>query len=243
MKRTIAKSLFYLALITTAIFVLSGYGYQWNIWELGTAFTLLRYSAYGAIGLSVVLFGVFFYVKDTGFKSITLVALGFLMTISVTVTALYWQHQAGQVPPIHDITTDLNSPPEFVAMVRLRADAPNPPDYAGEETAAAQREAYPNVQPLIVNRDLQEVMDSAVLLVTDRGWELVAVNRNDGRIEATEKLAWFGFKDDVVLRFSEEEDGTRVDMRSKSRIGRSDIGVNADRILRFLRDLEDELNS
>jgi uncharacterized protein (DUF1499 family) len=62
-------------------------------------------------------------------------------------------------------------------------------------------------------------------------------NRNDGRIEATEKLPWFGFKDDVIHRFTETDEGTRVDMRSKSRIGRGDIGVNADRIDNFLRDL------
>jgi len=79
------------------------------------------------------------------------------------------------------------------------------------------------------------------MIVSDRGWKLVSINRQDGRIEATEKLAWFGFKDDVVFRVTETDEGTRVDMRSKSRIGRSDVGVNADRISQFLSDLEAQL--
>ena len=69
----------------------------------------------------------------------------------------------------------------------------------------------------------------------------MSINRQDGRVEATEKLAWFGFKDDVVFRVSETSEGTRVDMRSKSRIGRSDVGVNADRIRQFLTDLESRI--
>jgi uncharacterized protein (DUF1499 family) len=233
-----ARVLLYLSLATAGVFILSGYGYQWNIWELGTGFMLLRYSAYTAIGLTVVSGISYWFLKDSVFRAKGYVVIVFLLMGSATAVALYWQNEARSVPPIHDITTDLQNPPEFVAMVRLREDAPNPPEYAGEETAEAQREAYPDIQPLITSRDLQEVMDEAIFLIVNRGWELAAINRNDGRIEATEKLAWFGFKDDVVLRFTETEEGTRVDMRSKSRIGRSDVGVNAKRIEKFLKDLE-----
>jgi uncharacterized protein (DUF1499 family) len=233
-----ARVLLYIAVATAAVFLMSGYGYQWGLWELGTGFMLLRYSAYTAIAIAAVSLISFWFIRESVFRAKAYVVLVFLLMGTATVTALYWQHQARSVPPIHDITTDLESPPEFVAMVRLREDAPNPPEYAGEETARQQREAYPHIQPLIVQAGLQDVMDEAVVIVAGRGWDLVAINRNDGRIEATEKLAWFGFKDDVVIRFTETEEGTRVDMRSKSRIGRSDIGVNAKRIERFLKDLE-----
>jgi uncharacterized protein (DUF1499 family) len=233
-----ARVLLYLSLATAGVFILSGYGYKWNIWELGTGFMLLRYSAYTAIGLTVVSGISYWFLKDSVFRAKAYVVIVFLLMGSATAVSLYWQNETRSVPPIHDITTDLQNPPEFVAMVRLREDAPNPPEYAGEETAEAQREAYPDIQPLITSRDLQEVMDEAIFLIVNRGWELAAINRNDGRIEATEKLAWFGFKDDVVLRFTETEEGTRVDMRSKSRIGRSDVGVNAKRIEKFLKDLE-----
>lgn len=242
MKLKYAKALFWLSLITVILFLLSGYGYQWNFWELGTAFTILRYSAYTAIGLSVISLGSIWFLRKEGFKVVSLSVIALLLMSTASITALYWQQKARSVPPIHDITTDLENPPEFVAMVRLRADAPNPPEYAGEESANYQREAYPHIQPLLLNTDIQDVMDEAVLLITERKWHLAAINRNDGRIEATEKLPWFGFKDDVVIRFSETGEGTRVDMRSKSRIGRSDIGVNADRIEKYLTDLKKKID-
>lgn len=242
MKRGLAKILFYLSLLTTAVFILSGYGYQWGIWGLGTGFTLLRYSAYVAIGLLAIQTILFFFMKEIRIKTKAMVLTGFLLTLGVTAVGVYWQYKAQSVPPIHDITTDIDSPPEFVALVRLRADAPNPPEYNREESADAQREAYPNVQPLTLNTPKQEVIDEIVSLIGSRGWDMVSINRQDGRVEATEKLAWFGFKDDVVFRITETDSGTRVDMRSKSRIGRSDIGVNADRIDRFMRDLDNRID-
>lgn len=205
---------------------------------MGTGFTILRYSAYTAIGLTAITIPTYWFVREKEFKARFYVVFVFLLMGSATATALYWQNEARSVPPIHDITTDMENPPEFVAMIRLRENSPNPPEYTGDDTAEAQREAYPYIQPLMLNADVQDVMDHAVMVLIDRKWNIVAINRNDGRIEATEKLAWFGFKDDVVLRFTETDDGTRVDMRSKSRIGRSDVGVNAKRIERFLRDLE-----
>jgi len=241
MKKTLAKTFFYLSIICTVVFVMSGYGYQWGLWGLGTGFTLLRYGAYAAIGLAVIQTTFFFFMKDSGISAKAMILTGFMVTLLISATAIYWQYKARSVPPIHDITTDTQSPPEFVAMERLRADAPNPPEYAGEETAQQQREAYPDIQPLVVSTPVQEVIDEIVMLISNRGWKIVSVNRNEGRIEATEKLAWFGFKDDVVLRVTSTSDGTRVDMRSKSRIGRSDVGVNAERIRQFLSDLEEGL--
>ncbi|MEX2600291.1 MAG: DUF1499 domain-containing protein [Balneolaceae bacterium] len=238
MKLSYTKFLFYLSLLTAAALLLSGYGYQWNLWELGTGFMVMRYSAYVAIGLTIVSVFSLWFLRKSGFRIVSMLLITLLLMGAASAMMLYWQQKASGVPPIHDISTDLENPPEFVAMVRLRADAPNPPEYAGEETAVAQREAYPDIQPLYLNADLQDVMDQAVLLLLNREWDLVAINRNEGRIEATEKLAWFGFKDDVVLRFMESDQGTRVDMRSKSRIGRGDVGVNADRIEKFLTDLE-----
>jgi len=242
MKRGLARIFFYLSILVTAVFILSGYGYQWGVWELGTGFTLLRYGAYTAVGLLIFQTIFFFFMKESGIKVKAMVLVGFLLTLGVSATGVYWYYKSQSAPPIHDITTDLESPPEFVAIVRLRQDAPNPPEYAGEETAQTQRNAYPHIQPLVVNLPKQEVIDEIVNLIANRGWSMVSINREEGRVEATEKLAWFGFKDDVVLRITETDEGTRVDMRSKSRIGRGDIGVNADRIDRFLSELENRIN-
>src|SRR5690606_17575541 len=140
---------------------------------------------------------------------------------------------AQSVPPIHDITTDIENPPEFVAIAPLRADAPNPVAYAGEETAAQQREAYPELASLERSEPASDIFAEALLVVDDMGWELVASNIEEGRIEATDTTRWFGFKDDVVIRIVQNNDGAIVDVRSKSRVGRSDVGVNAARIENF----------
>ena len=232
-----SRILLYISIAICFAFLISGYGYQWNIWSLGLAFTVLRYSAYAAFGITILNLIALWFLRKSETKAIVMIVSAFLVASIVSLTALYWQYQANSVPPIHDITTDFVNPPEFVAILRLREDAPNPPEYEGGDVRISQEEYYPEIQPLFLEEDLQDIMDRAVLIIYDRKWNLVAINRNDGRIEATEKLPWFGFKDDVVLRFTEVDEGTRVDMRSKSRIGRSDIGVNADRIERFLRDL------
>jgi uncharacterized protein (DUF1499 family) len=66
------------------------------------------------------------------------------------------------------------------------------------------------------------------------GWDVVAEAQADGRIEATDTTFWFGFKDDIVIRIRETATGSRLDIRSESRIGLSDIGVNARRVRAFL---------
>ncbi len=239
----IVQILFTLSVAAAALFVLSGYGYQWEIWSMGTAFKILTNSAYAAAALIILNIGALFLVYKSGYgKRYLYVLVGLILTASVFGTARYWQNQAEMHPPIHDITTDLDNPPEFDAMVAVRADVPNPPEYAGEETAATQREAYPDLQPLFLPADYDNVFDVVVSLVESRRWELVNADRDAGLVEATEKLPWFGFKDDVVIRIDSIDGESRVDMRSKSRIGRGDLGVNANRIRDFLNDLEGRVN-
>jgi uncharacterized protein (DUF1499 family) len=142
------------------------------------------------------------------------------------------------VPPIHDISTDLVDPPVFVAIAPLRAGAPNPAEYAGEETAAQQRAAYPDIQSMRFDTEAMTIFRAAERTVAKLGWDLVAADENEGRIEATATTRWFGFKDDVVIRIRSQGEGTIVDIRSKSRLGRSDVGANTERIRRFSRLLE-----
>tara|TARA_R100001143_G_scaffold63588_2_gene72779 strand:+ start:26359 stop:27078 length:720 start_codon:yes stop_codon:yes gene_type:complete len=232
-----SRILFYVSLAVCITFLISGYGYQWDIWSLGFAFTVLRYSAYAAIGITILNLIALWFLRKSETKAIVMIVIAFLVSALVSLTALYWQYQAGSVPPIHDITTDFENPPEFVAIVRMRENAPNPPEYEGGDVRISQEESYPEIQPLFLEEDIQDVIDRAVLIIYEKEWNLVAINRNEGRIEATEELPWFGFKDDIVLRFTDVDGRTRVDMRSKSRIGRSDIGVNAKRIDNFLKEL------
>jgi len=141
-------------------------------------------------------------------------------------------------PPIHDITTDTQNPPLFEAILPLRADAPNPPGYAGTDTANQQQSAYPDLVTLTINKSLAEVFASAEQVARDLDWHIVTADQAAGRIEATDTTTWFRFQDDVVIRLTTNDTGTNVDVRSKSRVGRSDLGANASRIRVFLERLE-----
>ena len=141
---------------------------------------------------------------------------------------------------IHDITTDTDRPPQFVGVVPLRADAPNPVEYGGPELAAQQRQGYPDTSAAVAAVAAEPgVRPRAGHGARQMGWEIVASDPQSGRIEATDTTFWFGFKDDVVIRVAPAPDGSRVDVRSLSRVGLSDVGTNAARIRKFLAALED----
>ncbi len=140
-------------------------------------------------------------------------------------------------PLIHDITTDVDHPPQFVALLAARGDAPNPPEYDGPETAARQQKAYPDLKPLYLNAATTVVFPAARRSAEAMGWQIVAAVEAEGRIEAVATTRLFRFKDDVVVRVRSEGEGSRVDVRSKSRVGKSDLGANAKRILLYLDEL------
>ena len=66
------------------------------------------------------------------------------------------------------------------------------------------------------------------------GWTIVASDPEAGRIEASQQSRWFRFTDDIVIRIAGDGAGTRIDMRSTSRQGHSDYGINAARIRAFM---------
>ena len=138
------------------------------------------------------------------------------------------------LPAIHDITTDLDAPPRFDAVVPLRADAANALDHGGPDVAAAQRAAYPDIETLVLDHPPDRVVELARESAEAMGWEIVAVDSDAGRVEATDTTFWFGFRDDIVVRVRPSSDGARVDVRSVSRVGGGDLGANAARVRVFL---------
>lgn len=97
---------------------------------------------------------------------------------------------------------------------------------------------YRPLNPLIMSAAPGDVFAAAEQLSRDRGWTIVNTDEAAGLIEATHTSAWFGFKDDIAIRIRAEGEGSRVDMRSISRVGQSDLGANARRISAFLYDLD-----
>jgi uncharacterized protein (DUF1499 family) len=143
------------------------------------------------------------------------------------------------LPAIHDITTDLDDPPRFEAVVPLRADAPNSLEHGGQAVADAQRAAYPDIETLVLGQPPDRIVELAHDVARELGWEIVAVDPEAGRVEATATTLWFGFKDDVVVRVRPGQTGATVDVRSISRVGGGDLGANAARVRAFLERLSD----
>lgn len=138
-------------------------------------------------------------------------------------------------PPIHDITTDLENPPMFVAAIPVReaAGAANPPMYFAAETAPLQARAYPDIKPIMLPLPPSEAFARVEAAAKELGWEIIAAVPGEGRLEATATTNWIGFRDDVVVRVTASGNESRVDVRSKSRVGRGDAGLNARRIRAF----------
>jgi uncharacterized protein (DUF1499 family) len=165
-----------------------------------------------------------------------LVALLAALLVAGAAFVVPWRsaQQARRVPPIHDITTDTQNPPEFVAVLPLRAGAPNPATYGGDSVAALQRQGYPDIRPLHVDVPPKEAFARALAAAETMDWQIVSADTAAGRLEATATTRWFGFKDDVVVRIRPDGTGSRVDVRSVSRVGKSDVGTNAARVRAFL---------
>lgn len=223
-----------LALIALLMLFLSGPGTRFGMWDFRTGFTLLRYAAYA--GMATVVLGLVAAVLARGRGRV-------IAIVALVLGALAWfvpwnlRRGAMEYPPIHDITTDTRTPPVFVAVAPLRQNAPNPVEYQGDSVAAAQQQAYPDIRPMMMAMPVDSAFSMALRTARGMGWELVDQSRREGRIEATATTPWFGFKDDVVIRVTSASGISRVDVRSKSRVGRGDAGTNAARIRAYLEAL------
>ena len=111
--------------------------------------------------------------------------------------------------------------------------------YPGAEFARQQRAAYPDIAPMLLAVPPRDAFAKAVAAAEAMGWEVVGRDAAAGTIEAVDTTKWFGFKDDIAVRVTPTpEGGSRIDIRSKSRVGRSDIGTNARRIRAYAERLK-----
>lgn len=221
-----------IVIIGILAFFSAGYGYQWGWWDLGFAFG--RMLPGGTIitgaGFLVTLVGLIISIYKYMPKCIVMSILALLIAASQISFAFYWRQEARKYPPIHDITTDFEKPPAFNILLDEREEYPNPSEYGGMDVARQQKEHYPDIGPLFLDTSPREAFDLAFDAARQMGWKIASANETEGWIEATDKVPWFGFKDDVVVRIDTAGGQTRIDVRSVSRIGRGDIGVNAERI-------------
>lgn len=230
-----------------AVAALTGPGVGWGLWTYGTGFIIVRWAAYAtAAGGVLCLLAVLIALRVHGAKVIARAPAGIagVALAAVIVFVPYAAARPGN-PPIHDITTDVEDPPAFVDVLKLRAEskATNPAEYVGEMTRGErhikvtelQKQFFPDITPVTLAVPPADAFTRAAKAVRDLNWTVVSEKPEEGRIEAYDTTKWFGFVDDVVIRIRPNDAGSRLDIRSVSRVGTGDRGLNAQRIRKFIR--------
>jgi len=220
------------------LMMLAGIGSRFGWWHFRFGFTLLTYGACGGIAAALLaIIALFLAIRKRRVAGILLALLALTGGVALAAVPISWRMNAKTLPAIHDITTDTVNPPQFVAILPLRRDAPNPAVYGGIEVADQQKRAYADLRTEVMNLPAGPAFERALAAARDSGWRIVAAEPAEGRIEATDTTFWFGFSDDVVIRISPAGERSLLDIRSVSRVGKSDVGTNARRIRAYLKRL------
>lgn len=182
-----------------------------------------------------------YVVWRTGAAGTGNIAAGLFVSLGILLAPPLILQAASDMPQINDVTTDFERPPPFQSVSGLRSHGANPVAYPGASYAAKQREYYPDLKPMFINRRSAETF---ALVVDAFKRQNLTIVREDpptedggepGFLEATDRTLIFGFYDDVAVRVSANGEGARIDMRSASRFGRHDLGQNAKRMRTLMR--------
>ena len=225
-----------LAILAIAGFPLALVGYRLGLFDFSIALQAIA----ATFMLAVV---VFFVALKSNFtqakrdpRKVKAARLSLFLCLLVIIALGNQLIVARSVPEIHNISTDVVNPPEFDKIAEIRTPQHNALAYDIKALAVIQKKAYPQVKTLLLdNIDKSTAQARAVAVVKKLGWQLVAENPTTGIIEATDTSLLWNFKDDIVIRITAKHPNSiAIDLRSVSRIGRSDLGKNAQRIKRFL---------
>lgn len=223
------------AVIITAM--MSAVGYRLGWWRHPEAFSIFEWATYAAIiALNVSVVGTFKARPHTQQRGLLLGLTGIILCLPVIAATLLFEYSATAYPRINDITTDTQDPPSYW-------DVPNPIEYPGQTVADIQLAAYPDLNPLQLSVSAEQAFEKALAVITNKGWEVIESTADEGRIEAVDTSFLFGFKDEIVVRITATDEGSIVDIRSRSRIGRIDRGANAKRIRNYLHALKENASS
>jgi uncharacterized protein (DUF1499 family) len=237
--RTLAILALAIALIGFLMVILAGPGTRAGWWDFVTGLrTMFKYGAYlGIAGGVLAVVAMLVARRGPGRGALATAAVALLLGLAAWYFPWSFRHKAMGVPPIHDITTDFTNPPDLTFSRMLRDTSGgrlNNWMYEGDSIAAQQRKAYPDIQPVMLAMNPEQAYRAAVRVARDMGWEIVVNDPAGGRIEAVAETKWWGFKDDVSIRVKPASGISRVDIRSVSRVGRSDVGMNAERIRAYV---------
>jgi uncharacterized protein (DUF1499 family) len=229
--RRFALVFFALAVLLIAATLYAIAGSRNGLVSYVNAFTWLRWIAVAAtalIGPTVLVWLVSMRLPDT--RSTVYSGVATLVLFALSGTLIVNRAEPPPGPFINDITTDLDDPPRFSAIIPLRPAGSTPAEYGGAETAANQRQVHPDIGPIRTQLAPPAAFVRALAVAQEMGWDIVAADSSTGMIEAVDTTTFFRFKDDIVIRVRPGGEGSRVDLRSHSREGLTDLGKNAERI-------------
>ena len=198
---------------------------------------------YAGAALAILIGAVAFaQIWRTGFGGAASVAVGVLMPLLMFAGPVGYAVAYHNLPRINDVTTDLASPPKFVALAR-RTGGANSSAYPGQNFSDQQAKAYPDLRTLVVERSAEEAFELVEEAARKLRWRVVAAEPPTGRpvkagiLEASDQTMLVGFTDDIVIRVEGSANRARIDARSASRYGSFDFGQNASRLRKFLAEV------
>ena len=229
------------ALASAVAMIFSGAGYRLDLYHFRVGFTILRWAFWFALAGAILSVAGVAIARDRPRATIVAAIIGIVVGVVAVYIPWTWKQTLDSHPYIHDISTDTEDPPEFVAAAKLRKEGEHPVAYDGKEVADLQHKAYPDLLPLTTTVSREKVFEAAKAALLSMGMHVADADPAQGRIEANQTSLLYGFTDDMVVRIAAGADGTKVDARSKSRVGRSDLGQNAKRIRTFFAKLKASL--
>ena len=225
-----------LAIAAAALLALGPLGWRAGWWHFRFAFfSLMPWAVYcGLAAMAIAVLALVFGRRSIAGRQIAIGVLAFLIGAAIAYVPWQYSEMRGMVP--NDITTDLQNPPPYVAVLALRKaeNAANNGVYKGAKTAEQQQRSYPDIAPVTLALPPAEAFAWALAAARQMGWAIVASDVEAGRIEASDRTRWFGFTDDIVVRVAAAGAESRIDVRSSSRIGTGDFGTNAARVRAYI---------
>jgi len=226
-----------LAVAALMLLVAGPVGWRVGWWSYRIAFTTLMPDAFycGVAAIAVSAVALVLSIRQVQRRGLWRAVLGLAIGAVVAYFPWHANEMRGRYPSMHDITTDSVNPPslEFAAAMRV-AEHGGDAAYPGAEAATVQQKFYPGIEPAMLDLPPPQAFDRVLAIVKAKGWTIVKTDAAGGFIDAYDRSFWFGFTDDVAIRVAASAAGSRVDIRSASRQGRGDFGVNAARVRGFL---------
>jgi Protein of unknown function (DUF1499) len=231
--------IFRVAIVMALVILGTAIATRFDVFEKLSGFRLLMHLNIAAIMLAVLSLAVSIWalIQRLPPRWISRSLIAFIATLSYVIFVDRWLAPVSHFPLLHDVSTDLSDPPAFIKLP-LRAD-----NLAGLKNVAEWRAThtagYPDIQPQLLPKSVTQTLVAATKIMRAKGWEIGTIDHATGHLEATTSTSFLRFYDDIVLRArpTSNPNLTQLDIRSVSRVGISDLGLNAQRI----RELQTQL--